>query len=59
MNELPMGFAMALAQNSEAMRYFYNLSEEEKKLVLDETHRVQSKKEMRNLVEHLKDRFCI
>lgn len=59
MNELPMGFAMALAKNSDAMAHFYRLSEKEKQLVLEQTHKVQSKQEMQDFVSHLKDRIYI
>jgi len=59
MNELPMGFAMALAKNSEATTHFYRLSEKEKQLVLEQTHKVQSKQEMQDFVAHLKDKIYI
>ena len=59
MNDLPMGFAMALAKNSEAMQHFYSLSEKEKQLVLDQTHNVQSKQEMQDLVANLKNKIYI
>ena len=51
--ELPLGFGMALAQNEEAMQCFERLSDDEKKAVLQKTHSVNSKKEMRALVNSL------
>lgn len=50
---LPLGFGMALAQNEAAMQAFEALSEEEKDAVIDQTHHVQSKREMRQLVAGL------
>lgn len=51
--ELPMGFGMALAQNEAAMKQFEALSESEKQAVIQKTHSVQSKQEMRQLVAGL------
>ncbi|MCM1364386.1 MAG: hypothetical protein NC122_04065 [Faecalibacterium sp.] len=51
--ELPLGFGMALAQNERAMAKFESLSEQEKKAVIERTHSVTSKKEMRALVDGL------
>lgn len=51
--ELPLGFGMALAQNEMAMQRFESLSEEEKQAVIQRTHRVTSKQEMRRLVDSL------
>lgn len=51
--ELPLGFGMALAQNEEAMKCFECMSENEKKAVLQKTHSVNSKSEMRALVNSL------
>lgn len=51
--ELPLGLGMALAQNEEAMKKFESLSETEKRAVIDKTHSVNSKKEMRALVNNL------
>lgn len=55
MNEfdLPLGFGMALAQNEHAMANFEALSEQEKQAILQKTHSVQSKKEMRAIVNSL------
>lgn len=51
--ELPLGFGMALAQNEDAMRKFESLSESEKIAAIEQTHNVNSKSEMRRLVNNL------
>lgn len=51
--ELPLGFGMALAQNEAAMRQFEALSDSEKQAVIQQTHSVRSKREMRQLVNSL------
>ena len=51
--ELPLGFGMALAQNEAAMKRFESLTEAEKQAVLQRTHSVTSKAEMRRLVAEL------
>ena len=53
MEELPMGFGMALAQHPEAMARFTALSEAEQKAIIDGTHAVRSKQEMQTYVENL------
>ena len=54
MNDLPLGFAMSLAQNSDAMEYFSHLTEEEKQSIIEHTHQIQSKQEMRDYVNQLR-----
>lgn len=44
---------MALAMNSSARRAFESLTDEEKRQVLERTHGVRSKEEMRGLVNSL------
>lgn len=51
--ELPLGFAMALAMNEAAMAKFEQLSENEKEAVVQRTHNVKSKDEMRGIVDSL------
>lgn len=51
--ELPLGFGMALAQNEAAMHAFEAMSEGEKQAVLQRTHSVRSKAEMRQLIAGL------
>ncbi|MBP3509830.1 MAG: hypothetical protein J6J99_08845 [Oscillibacter sp.] len=53
MEELPLGFGMALAQHPEAMARFSNLTEEEQRAIIDGAHAVRSKQEMRAYVENL------
>lgn len=50
---IPLGFGMALAQNSEAMNYFASLNEQSKQDVINNCHGVQSKSEMRQYVSSL------
>ncbi len=52
-NELPLGFAMALAQNPKAMQKFSNFSEEQKKEIINGTHNMHSKEEMQQYVNSL------
>ena len=51
--EIPTGFGMALAQNSMAMSRFSNLSEPEKQVLIDGTHSISSKQEMRAYVDKI------
>lgn len=51
--ELPMGFGMALAQHPEAMERFAALPEAEQRAIVDGTHAIRSKQEMRAYVERL------
>ena len=45
---------MALAMNPEAMEKFASLSEAQKQEIIDGTHNVSSKAEMRQYVENIK-----
>ncbi|MDD6214252.1 MAG: hypothetical protein PUB42_03605 [Firmicutes bacterium] len=56
LKDLPMGFGMALAQNPEALEVFSGMSDEEKREVIDGTHRIRSKNEMRRYVDGMKNR---
>ena len=51
--ELPLGLGMALAQNETAMQRFESMTEAEKIAVIQRTHSVSSKQEMRQLVDSL------
>ena len=53
--DLPLGFGFALAQNPDAMKVFYNLSEARQAEILQKAHSVSSKAEMQMLVNHLSD----
>lgn len=52
-DEMPIGFAMALAMNPDAMQIFSNLTEAQKKDVIAGTHTVKSKEEMHEYVASL------
>jgi len=51
--DIPMGFGMALAQNSPAMMRFAGLPEEERRAIVAGTHAIRSKDEMRDYVEKI------
>ncbi len=52
-NEMPVGFAMALAMNPEAMQKFATLGEEEQRKIIDGTHAIGSRDEMHRYVSKL------
>ena len=52
-NDLPLGFAFALAQNPDAMQKFSMMPESRKDEILKKAHEVTSKEEMQNLVDYL------
>ncbi len=52
-DEMPVGFSFVLAQNPEAMQKFAGLSEEKKKEIINGTHSVNSKQEMREYVNSI------
>ena len=49
-DEMPVGFAMALAMNTDAMKKFSALSEEQKRSVIEGTHLIKSSSEMKTYV---------
>ena len=51
--DIPMGLGMALAQNTDAMAYFSNLSPEKQREIISATHGISSKEEMRSFVDSL------
>lgn len=51
--EMPLGLGMALAQNPEAMQKFLNLTESKKQKIIQGTHTVKSKEEMKQYVENM------
>lgn len=51
--ELPLGFAMALAQNPEAMSRFSSMTEQQQAAILAQTHAVSSRGEMHALVQSI------
>lgn len=51
--KVPLGFGMALAQNTAAMNRYAHLTETQKQDVLNKAHNVRSEKEMYSLVASL------
>ena len=56
-NEMPVGLGMALAMNPEAMQKFASLSETKKQEIINGTHTVSSKAEMKQYVENIKSAY--
>lgn len=56
LTELPLGFGMALAKYPRSMSYFANLSENEQKQIVEQTHSINSKQEMQDFVKHLQQK---
>lgn len=52
-NGIPLGFAMALAQNQKALERFALLSKEEKKVLTETAKRADTKDEMQQIVESI------
>ena len=52
-SELPIGFIMELAKNSDALIRFSGLEKSEQDSIIDQARQVQSRDEMRNLVESI------
>lgn len=52
-DKMPVGFAMVLAQNPEAMQKFAMLSEEKKQEIINGIHFVKSSSEMHEYVNKL------
>ena len=53
MGELPMGFGILLAENRDAMQYFSSLTAEQQKQIIEQTHAISSRSEMRAFVSSL------
>lgn len=51
--ELPIGFTMELAQHSDTLNKFAQLSKTEQETIVDGARNVSSRGEMRNYVENL------
>lgn len=51
--DVPIGFGLALAQNEEALSRFSALTDEQKQQVIDATHSIRSKDEMRRFVDRI------
>ncbi len=53
LQDLPMGFGMALLQNQGAAQYFESLTYQERQQILDQTHQITSKQDMQEFVRNL------
>lgn len=53
LQDLPLGFGMALLQNNEAAMYFDSLPEANRQNLIKKTHDINSKKEMQAFVDSL------
>jgi len=51
-NAIPLGLGLALAQNSEALSRFAGLPVSERQRIIDKTHSIESKKEMKSFVDN-------
>ena len=56
-NEMPVGLGMALAMNPEAMQKFASLTETKKQEIINGTHTISSKAEMKQYVENIKSAY--
>ena len=50
---VPLGFGMALAQNTNAMEHFARLPKEKQKAIINQTKSINSKSEMQAFVDNL------
>ena len=48
---IPIGFGMALAMNEPAMAAYANMTEEEKRAILNKAHHARSEAEMHKIVD--------
>ena len=55
--EMPVGLGMALAQRPEAMEKFVTLSETKKQEIINGTHSISSKAEMRQYVDKIISKY--
>ncbi|NLA72978.1 MAG: hypothetical protein GX848_04025 [Clostridiales bacterium] len=51
--EIPLGLSMALAQNTDAMKYFSQLPKQKQQNVIAKTKDIHSKKEMQSFVNEI------
>lgn len=51
--KVPIGFGMALAQNTAAMNRYAHLTADQKQDILNKAHNIRSEKEMYSLVASL------
>lgn len=55
-HELPIGFTMELAQHSDVLNHFAQLSEAEQTSIVNGAREVSSRDEMRDYVENIPER---
>ncbi len=55
--QMPVGLGMALAQRPEAMEKFVSLSDEKKQEIIDGTHFISSKAQMRAYVDKILSQY--
>lgn len=53
MNEIPIGFALSLAMNREALDVYTRMGDAERDVVVEKSRQVKSKEEMQRLVDGL------
>lgn len=51
--DLPLGFGMALVQNEKALLRFGKMSDMEQQRILDHTHGIESKEEMKAFIDSI------
>ncbi|MCI8327264.1 MAG: hypothetical protein HFI37_05750 [Lachnospiraceae bacterium] len=51
--DMPVGFSFALGENERALAQFAEMTDQEKKQVLETARAVQSKRDMRSLVDQI------
>lgn len=52
-HEIPIGFSMALAKDTNAMNAFSSMSEDRRKQVIEDSRSIQSKQEMEQFVNSI------
>ena len=52
-SDMPIGFTMALAQNTAAMTYFSSLSDEQRQSVIRDAENIHSREQMHHYVSRL------
>lgn len=55
--DMPLGLAFQMSMNEDAMNRFAKMTEEEKKQVVESAKAVQSKEQMRSIVDDLGKQF--
>lgn len=53
MNDLPIGFAMALAESEPALRRFAGLADDTRQQIVTQARQARSREEMRAIVRNL------